>query len=333
MALIVIAVPPSSTSVGVPRRPVAGSISLSGTTLSARARALLRVLAMGDSLDFDATSRWWKGRYDLHYHEAGDGPVLILLHGSGPGVSGWSNFRGNLPVFAERFRTIIPDMPGFGLSPFVPIDRFYSRVAADAVRDLMNGLGIERAHLLGNSFGGSVCGYFALESPERADKLVLMGPGGFATTLFGPDLSEGAKRLREFMANPTRDGMVAWVDCMVEEKSVVDDRLIDERMDNALQPGVMDAARAILASFRDPRFADDLPLWAQAARLTHPTLVTWGRDDRMLPYESGVFAFRRMPNAEMHVFSRCGHWAQVERKADFERVVTEFLTRPQVDDR
>jgi 4,5:9,10-diseco-3-hydroxy-5,9,17-trioxoandrosta-1(10),2-diene-4-oate hydrolase len=279
-------------------------------------------------LDFEGTSRWFDGEFHLHYHEAGSGPVLVLLHGSGPGVSGWSNFHGNLPVLAEHFRTIVLDMPGFGRSDPVEIDRPYSKIAAASVLGLMDGLGIERAHLLGNSFGGSAAGHFAVAYPDRADRLVLMGPGGFAVNVFSPDVSEGAKRLREFLAAPTREGMVAWVDCMVEEKSVVDDALIDERMANASRPGVIEASRAITASFRDPRFADELPLWARTASIPHPVLITWGRDDRMLLYESGLFAFRRLPNAELHVFSRCGHWAQVERKAEFERVVLEFLTRP-----
>jgi 4,5:9,10-diseco-3-hydroxy-5,9,17-trioxoandrosta-1(10),2-diene-4-oate hydrolase len=280
-----------------------------------------------DLLDFDETGGVLEGEFRLHYHEAGEGPVLILLHGSGPGVSGWSNFRGNLPVFAKSFRTIVLDMPGFGLSEPVEIDRPYSKIAADSVRALMDGLGIEKAHLLGNSMGGSVTGHFALAYPDRADRLVMMGPGGFYVTTFGPDVSEGAKRLREFLANPTREGMVAWVDTMVERKDVVTDELIDERMANAMRPGVLESSRAIFASFRDPRFAGETPLWAQAAAIAHPTLITWGRDDRMLPLEGGLFSFRRMPNVELHVFSNCGHWAQVERKDDFERVVTEFLTR------
>jgi 4,5:9,10-diseco-3-hydroxy-5,9,17-trioxoandrosta-1(10),2-diene-4-oate hydrolase len=282
---------------------------------------------MTELLDFDETGAMIEGDFRLHYHDVGDGPVLIMLHGSGPGVSGWSNFRGNLPVFAKLFRTILLDMPGFGLSDPVAIDRPYSLIAADSVRVLMDALGIDKAHLLGNSMGGSVTGHFALTYPERAERLVMMGPGGLSVNVFSPDVSEGAKRLREFLAAPSRDGMVAWVDCMVEEKSVVNDELIDERMANAMQPGVMDAARAIFASFRDPRFAGEPPLWSRASSITHPTLITWGRDDRMLLYESGLFAFRRIPNAEFHVFSRCGHWAQVERKDDFERVVIEFLTR------
>ena len=135
---------------------------------------------MADQLDFVETGAVVDGEYRLHFHEAGEGPVLILLHGSGPGVSGWSNFRGNLPVFAASFRTIILDMPGFGLSQPVPIDRPYSQIAADSVRSLMDDLGVDRAHVLGDSMGGSVCGHLTLAHPDRVERIVMMGPGGFA---------------------------------------------------------------------------------------------------------------------------------------------------------
>ena len=127
---------------------------------------------MGELLDFDATSKWIEGATRIHYHEAGDGPVLILLHGSGPGVSGWSNFKGNFPVFSAQCRTIIMDMPGFGLSDPEVYNRPYPKHAADAVVRLMDELGIEKAHLLGNSMGGYVTAEAALAHPQRFDRLV-----------------------------------------------------------------------------------------------------------------------------------------------------------------
>jgi 4,5:9,10-diseco-3-hydroxy-5,9,17-trioxoandrosta-1(10),2-diene-4-oate hydrolase len=277
------------------------------------------------TLDFEATSRFLEGECRLHYHEAGQGPALVLLHGSGPGVSGWSNFRGNFPAFAERFRTVVPDMPGFGRSQRPPFDRAYPRVAADHVLRLLDGLGIEKAHLLGNSMGGYVAFEFALAHPERVDRLVGMGPGGLAANIFGPEPSEGARRLAEFMMAPSRAAMEAWVDTMVANKSVVDDSLIDERLANAMAPGALDSAMAIFASLG--QHPEPVPLYVRARSIKAPTLITWGRDDRMLPVEGAMLGFRQMPDAELHIFSRCGHWAQVERKTEFERLVIDFLTR------
>ena len=280
---------------------------------------------MAETTSYEATSRRAGGRYGLHYHEAGDGPAFVLLHGSGPGVSGWSNFRGNLPVFAQTFRTVVPDLPGFGESPLPELDRIYPRIAADAVCELLDELDIAEAFVLGNSMGGYVAAELALAHPDRVARMVLMGPGGLAANTFGPDPSEGARRLFDFMAAPSRAAMEAWVDTMVANKAVVDDQLLDERTENALKPGAMESAMAIFGSLG--RFPEEVPLWARASRIKTPTLITWGRDDRMLPFESGLFAFRQLPNAELHVFSRCGHWAQVERKDEFERVVTEYVTR------
>lgn len=276
-------------------------------------------------LDFEATSHYLEGDYRIHYHEAGSGPALILLHGSGPGVSGWSNFRGNFPVFADRFRTVVMDMPGFGRSERPEFDRAYPKVAADAVARLMDGLGVDKAHLLGNSMGGYVALEFALAYPDKVDRLVLMGPGGLAVNVLGPEQSEGARRLGEFMMAPSKKAMEAWVDTMVANKAVVDDALIEERLANAQAPGALESAMAIFASLG--RHPDPVPLYARLKAVKAPTLVTWGRDDRMLPVEGALMGFRQLPNAELHIFSRCGHWAQVERKEDFERIVTEFLTR------
>ena len=280
---------------------------------------------MTDQLDFEATSKWLEGAYRLHYHEAGTGPTLVLLHGSGPGVSAWSNFRGNFPVLAQHFRTILLDMPGFGLSEHPPFDKLYPKIAAEAVWRLVQELDLGKVHLLGNSMGGYVTAEFALAYPEAADRLVLMGPGGLEVTTLAPTPSEGWKRLSEFLVTPTREAMVAWVDCMVANRAVVNDELIDERLSNALKPGVLDTTKEIFGTFA--KFPAENPPWSVSHKITQRTLTIWGRDDRMVLFEGGLMPFRRMPNAELHVFSNCGHWAQVERKYEFERLVIEFLTR------
>jgi 4,5:9,10-diseco-3-hydroxy-5,9,17-trioxoandrosta-1(10),2-diene-4-oate hydrolase len=272
---------------------------------------------------YDETSQTLEAGYRLHYHEAGEGPALILLHGSGPGVTGWTNFGANLPIFAEHFRTIILDMPGFGGSASPEYDQQYPPVAAEAVAMFMEGVGLDSAHLLGNSMGGNVASHVALNYPDRVQRMVMMGPGGLAVNVFGPSPNEGTKRLIEFMGDPSRERMVAWVRTMVSDQALVTDELIDSRMENAMKPGVMDSTRAIFGTFF--KFPDPTPLWSRANEIQHPTLITWGRDDRMLPFEGALFPFRQMPNADLHVFSNCGHWAQVERKDDFERVVIDYL--------
>lgn len=199
-------------------------------------------------LTFESTSRFLDGEPRLHYHEAGEGRPLVLLHGSGPGVSGWSNFRGNLPVFAQHFRTVVADMVGFGKSGLPELDRAYPRIAADHVVRLLDALAIDKTSLLGNSMGGYVALEFALAYPDRVEKIIGMGPGGLAANVLGPEQSEGARRLSEFMMSPSKEGMERWVDTMVANKAVVDDALIEERLANALAPGAIQAAISIFMS-------------------------------------------------------------------------------------
>lgn len=284
---------------------------------------------MVHTLDFETTRRTvLVGDVEFSYHEAGEGEPLLLLHGSGPGVSAWSNFQHNLPVLAERFRVIMPDMPGFGLTAMPTIDEVYPVYAARWIERFLSVLEVDSAFVVGNSMGGSVAAEMADLFPARVRRLALMGPGGLAVSVFNADPSEGAKRLFEFLADPTRDRMVAWVECMVADPARITDELIDRRMANATAPGAVERSREIFASVFDPAFvAQHRPLWTRAAGIHTPTLIIWGREDRMLPYDQAHFVVRQLPDVELHTFARCGHWAQIERKTDFERVITEFFTR------
>ncbi|MXQ75704.1 alpha/beta fold hydrolase [Rhodococcus rhodochrous] len=277
-----------------------------------------------ETLDYDATTSEPTATDHLHFHEAGDGHPLVLLHGSGPGVSGWSNFSKNLPVFARNFRTIVVDMPGFGASPDIEYDRPYPELAAESMIRLLDDLGIEKAHLLGNSMGGWVALETAALAPERVERLVLMGPGGLYAPLLGPMMSEGARCLNAFLVDPTREALEAWVHSMVYDPATITPQLLDERWNNATAPGAIERMRAVMASLALPGKA---PLWARTDEIPHRTLVTWGRDDRMLQPDGALFALRRMPKADLHILGECGHWAQIERKHDFEALTTDFLTR------
>lgn len=264
----------------------------------------------------------------FNYHKAGEGPVLILLHGSGPGVSAWSNFRHNLPVFATSFRTIMPDLPGFGLADLPHLGEVYTIVAARWIAAFMDHLGIESAVFVGNSMGGAVAAELAVLHPERVQRMALMGSGGLSVGIFQAEPSEGFLRLFEFVEDPTRERMIGWIETMVYDKALITDELVDERMANALADGVLVKTKAIFGSLFDPALrASYVPLWTKAQAVTTKTLLLWGRDDRMLPYDQAHFANRWLPEGELRTFSQCGQWIQVERKAVFERVVHEFLTR------
>jgi 4,5:9,10-diseco-3-hydroxy-5,9,17-trioxoandrosta-1(10),2-diene-4-oate hydrolase len=266
----------------------------------------------------------------LHYHEAA-GPsaaddVVVMLHGGGPGASAWSNFGKNLPVFAERFRTLLVDMPGFGQSDAPEIKGNYFSFAAQAVAALLDELGLERVHLVGNSLGGGVATRFALSFPGRAGRLVLMGPGGLSLNAFAPDPTEGVKRLMEFAAppGPSREKMAAFLRTLVFDQRLITDELIEERYRYASDPKSIAAMAAMGASFFGED-AEDGMLWRDAHRLRNRVLLIWGREDRVNPLDGALVALKQIRRAQLHVFSGCGHWAQLEKFDEFNRLSISFL--------
>ncbi|MBM7519329.1 alpha/beta fold hydrolase [Nocardioides nitrophenolicus] len=261
----------------------------------------------------------------LHFHDTGDGPPVVLLHGAGPGVSGWSNFGGNVPALSRHLRTIVVDQPGFGASPSRDFTGDYFTHAAAEVVALLDDLGIEQAHLVGNSLGGGTAARLALDHPDRVDRLVLMGPGGLTSRLVIPEPTVGHLRLYAFFADPTRERLAEFMRGMVHDPSLVTDAMIDERFEQSQQPGVAESFARFRASFTDPANAERVELWRYAERITQPSLVLWGREDLVNPYDGALFAIARMPDVRLHLMSRCGHWAQVERATEFNRLVVGFL--------
>jgi 4,5:9,10-diseco-3-hydroxy-5,9,17-trioxoandrosta-1(10),2-diene-4-oate hydrolase len=263
----------------------------------------------------------------LHYDEAGQGPVTVMLHGGGPGASGMSNFRHNLPAFAGHFRTLVVDQPGYGKSDKPPVQGNYFTFAATALTDLLDDLGIQTAHLVGNSLGGGTAVRFALDHPERAGRLVLMGPGGLSLNVFAPDPTEGVKRLAEFGAQPgpSREKMEAFLRTLVFDQRLVTDELIDERYATASDPESLRAMASMGASFFDPASYEQGLLWREAHRLRHRVLLIWGREDRVNPVDGALVAMKMIRRAQLHVFGGCGHWVQLEKAAAFNRLAIEFL--------
>jgi pimeloyl-ACP methyl ester carboxylesterase len=266
------------------------------------------------------------GDLELSFHDVGEGPVVVMLHGSGPGVTGWANFGNNLPVLSQHLRCIVLDQPGFGGSSRPETyDRNYLRISADALGGLIDGLGLEQVALLGNSMGGDVAVRYTLDNPKRVTKLMLMGPGGTGASILGPSPSEGITRLMEFNADPSREKIVAWLKTMVFDSRLVDEELIESRMAAATSPGAVKNLQDAYATFYNPAMAEPVPLWGEVHRIRQPVLMCWGRDDRVAPVEGALFPARRMAKADLRIYSRCGHWVQIERKADFERAAVEFL--------
>jgi pimeloyl-ACP methyl ester carboxylesterase len=278
----------------------------------------------------ESTSRFAQlGDLRLHYNDAGDGPPVVLLHGAGPGATSWSNFRGNVPDLAARHRLLLVDQPGFGKSDKPVIKEARFTFFARAVRDLLDQLGIEEASFIGNSLGGGTTLKFALDYPERADKLVCMAPGGGALPVLAP-WDVGTKvggLLADFFGSPSKEKMLAFFDQMLYDKSFVTDELLEERFQAATAPGMVEGMmRLFLGDGSAPTFdPKEMELWRDIHEIQHETLLIWGRDDQILPLDGSFFMIKRMSNARLHVLPRCGHWAQVEHRDEFNRVTLDFL--------
>jgi 4,5:9,10-diseco-3-hydroxy-5,9,17-trioxoandrosta-1(10),2-diene-4-oate hydrolase len=264
----------------------------------------------------------------LHYEEAGTGAPVVFLHGGGPGATGRSNFGPNFGVFAKRFRTILVDQPCFGKSMDISqVEGHYWTYAADTLLSLLDDLGIEKVHLVGNSLGGGTAVRFALRHPTRTDRLVLMGPGGLSINVFSPDPTEGTKRLFEFSAppGPSKEKLAVFLKTLVYDQKLVTDELIEERFASASSPEALKAMWAMGRSFMDPATAQDGMLWREAHQVKHETLLIWGREDRVNPLDGALMALKTMKNARLHVFGKCGHWAQLEKFDEFNKLAMDFL--------
>ena len=267
-------------------------------------------------LDIRRTTYPTSSGYDISVGEVGEGPAVVFLHGSGPGASGASNFRGNIaPLVEAGFRVLLPDLVGYGASA-KPTDIDYTlKLFTDTAYEAIRACGVERATLVGNSLGGGIAVQMALDHPELVDRLVLMAPGcveelpvyfampGIAKmvgSFGGPDFSEADQR--QLITN------------LMYDPSFVTDDLVKERYAVArTQP------KDVLTRMRTPNLAPRL------GELKTPILGFWGLQDGFCPASGAQRFLDACPDARFMTFNRVGHWVQVERREEFNSYTLAFL--------
>jgi 2-hydroxy-6-oxonona-2,4-dienedioate hydrolase/4,5:9,10-diseco-3-hydroxy-5,9,17-trioxoandrosta-1(10),2-diene-4-oate hydrolase len=273
------------------------------------------------------------GRRKIFVTEAGTGSPVVLLHGGGAGASGVSNYSRNIDALAQHHRVIVPDMPGYGRStkgidqrdPFGDLGRF--------VAGLLDALNIDRAHLVGNSYGGAAALRCALDWSERVERLVLMGPGGVGTTRAAP--TEGLRHLLAYYAGdgPSKAKVETFIRrYLVFDGTSVPDELIAARFEASIDPAVVadpplrrPSGPGALRTLLRMDFTRDRRLSTLAA----PTLVLWGANDRVNRPNGAQLLAHRIPLCDVYVVGRTGHWFQWERAALFNQLTLEFLGRDQ----
>ncbi|CAM2169749.1 2-hydroxy-6-ketonona-2,4-dienedioate hydrolase [Paraburkholderia sacchari] len=262
--------------------------------------------------------------FRIHLNEAGSGPAVLMLHGGGPGASGWSNYYRNIEALVGAgFRVLLMDSPGFNKSDEIVPTTPRNFVNARATKGVMDVLGIDKAHLVGNSMGGASALAFALEFPERMDRMVLMGPGAQGPSILQPQPGEGIKRMGRLYAQPTYENFEAMLDVFVYNPSAITEELRQGRWNN-VQSNLNHLKNWVESGKLCPSTTWDLS--ARFHQIPHKTLVTWGRDDRFVPIDHGLRMINTLQDSRLHIFAKCGHWAQWEHADEFNRLVVDFLT-------
>jgi 2-hydroxy-6-oxonona-2,4-dienedioate hydrolase len=265
------------------------------------------------------------GKFRVHYYEAGTGHPLILLHGSGPGATGWSNFRPNIAALAEDFHVYAIDMPGWGESDTQTDETGRDHPAA--LIDFMDALGIEKAALVGNSMGGMTSLTTTIRFPERVTHLITMGAPAPGIDIVSPggDWSEGMKILLQAYREPTPDNLKRLVQIMCYDQSMATDELAALRSSAALShPEHLDSWN-VLFDGGPPKHNPYFDLGPALPKITVPMLAIHGRDDRVVNYEHSLRFTSAVPNARLLLINQCGHWVQIEHAAEFNRTVAAFV--------
>lgn len=288
---------------------------------------------MSEPFTESATSRFVRvregaGDLAIHYNDCDPGnarETVVMLHGSGPGASGWANFHRNIePLTSAGFRVLLIDCPGWSKSDTIVSTGSRSNLNARVLAGVVEALKLDRIHIVGNSMGGHSAVAFALDHPERVGRLVLMGGGTGGASPFVPMPTEGIKLLNAVYRAPTIENLKAMMNIFVFDPSRLTEELFQARLENLLKR--RDHLESFVKSLdlNPKQFPDFGP---RLGEITAETLVVWGRNDRFVPMDAGLRLIAGIPNSELHVFNNCGHWVQWEHAAAFNALVLGFLTR------
>lgn len=257
--------------------------------------------------------------HETGYYRTGKGEPLVLLHGSGPGVSGWTNWGALIEELATDFDVIVPDIAGFGFTKFQDGTQYDIKFWTNHLVEFLDVIGVDKVSLIGNSFGGAVGIGLALFNPDRLDKLVLLGtPAGTFEQTKG---LAGA-----WLYEPSIENMRALMELFPYDKSLITDAFVKSRYEASARSGAQDALRKLLPKPNEdgPTMVKGFPVKA-IQNIKAPTLVLHGRDDKVVPLQCGYTLVENIPNADMFVFGQCGHWVQSEQRNKFLALVRNFI--------
>ena len=258
------------------------------------------------------------GDFTTNYHDLGAGAPVVLLHGSGPGVSAWGNWNKVFPLLADRYRVLAPDLAGFGFTDRVAGVEYNMTLWVNQVIDFLDALGVDKAHLVGNSFGGALALATTVRHPERVDKLVLMGAAGVSFPItYGLD--------RVWGYEPSLATMRELLEIFTYDHSFITEDLIRSRYESSIQPGFHESFSAMFPEPRQKSVERMAALEPYYRDIKNQTLIIHGLQDRVVPVANSLRLLELIPNAQLHVFGKCGHWTQIEHTEEFCQQLRDFF--------
>jgi 2-hydroxymuconate-semialdehyde hydrolase len=260
------------------------------------------------------------GAFQTNYHDVGNGYPTVLLHGSGPGVTAWANWNKLFPLLKDCFRVIAPDMAGFGFTERVPGAVYNMNSWVQQTIDLFDALKIEKANLVGNSFGGALALSMAIKYPDRINKLVLMGSMGVSFPL-----TYGLNRVWGYQ--PSEANMEELLEIFTYDHSFATKDLIKTRYESSIYPGFQESFSSLFPEPRQNGIENMASNQAYIRNIQHETLIVHGREDRVIPLETSLKLLQLIDKAQLHVFGHCGHWTQIEHTAEFADLLINFFSR------
>jgi 2-hydroxymuconate-semialdehyde hydrolase len=267
----------------------------------------------------EIANRMPAGGIETNYHDEGRGPAILFIHGSGPGVSAFANWRLTIPALSGRYRVVAPDMVGFGFSDRPKGVAYSKETWVKQAIGLMDALKIDKAHVVGNSFGGAIALAMAIKHPDRVGRLVLMGAVGVPFTI-----SPGLDAVWGY--EPSLDAMKKLLDIFAYDRGLVTDELAELRYRASIRPGFQESFSAMFPAPRQ-RWVDALASADSDIRaIPHETLIVHGRDDKVIPLANALTLLDLIERSQLHVFGRCGHWVQIEHAQRFANLLDGFFS-------
>ncbi|OPL08671.1 MAG: 2-hydroxy-6-oxo-2,4-heptadienoate hydrolase [delta proteobacterium ML8_F1] len=258
------------------------------------------------------------GHYNTNYHDEGKGFPVLLIHGSGPGVSAWANWRLVIPELSKNRRVLAPDMVGFGYTDRPEGLKLDMETWVRQTVDFMDAMNLEKADIVGNSFGGALALAMAINYPQRVRKLVLMGSMGVDF-----EITPGLDDVWGYQ--PSVENMKRMLNLFVSDKSIVTDDLAQMRYDASVEPGFQESFSSMFPAPRQQWVAFMAQKDEDLEKIEQETLIIHGREDVVIPLETSLKLLSKINRAQLHVFGHCGHWTQIEQNKPFNKLVDEFL--------